>query len=173
MAYESEKSVKLLAKITSRLMSGLLVEEMPLYTFSRHHHSHQHSRQKMCVKSLRTRGVDPQVAELLENIQRMVKLGEIEDAQVGKTSETAYKLNEMHLYRPEPPMPPNHAPSTLQMSSRIVLSTWKRSRGTDPRQRLSSLEVASRFLAKMVQRQGQKTTPNKLPAPRQSATQRT
>jgi hypothetical protein len=77
MAYESEKSVKLLSKVTSRLMHGLLVEEMPLHTFNRGQQAHS----SMCVKSLRTRAIDPVVGALLESIQKLVKQGEIEDAQ--------------------------------------------------------------------------------------------
>jgi len=70
-AYESERASRLLQKLQERLMTGLLVEEMPLATFP--YVKHGVTQPITCVKSFRTKAMNSALQETLENVRNAVK----------------------------------------------------------------------------------------------------
>ena len=70
-AYESERASALLRKVQMRLMTGLLVEEMPLKTFPSLKKGD--SRSVTCVKSFRTKAMNSALLETLESVRNAVK----------------------------------------------------------------------------------------------------
>lgn len=83
--YESEKSERLLAKITERLTEGLVVEEMTLSAFNVNRNG-----APSFVKSLRTKALNENLSVILEEVHRIVRETELKDAQI-RTNETAQK----------------------------------------------------------------------------------
>jgi hypothetical protein len=87
-AYDAEKSFKLRTKIASRLMDGLLTEEIPLFglVFDK-----RDKRQaKVVVKSFRARSLDTKVMSILADINLLVRETELKEAQA-RTNESAQK----------------------------------------------------------------------------------
>lgn len=64
-AYDAEKSLVLRRKIQTRLMEGILAEEMPLYGFA--------EPSPPVVYSLRTKGLDASLSSVLESVHEMVR----------------------------------------------------------------------------------------------------
>ena len=90
-AYDLEKSEALVRKLRSRLMDCMLVEEMPLRCLD--------ANKKRVVYSLRVRGVDSRVQELLDEVESQVKVDQLEEAkkQAAKAAQkkAAKALDEM------------------------------------------------------------------------------
>ena len=74
-AYELEKSEALCRKLKSRLMANMLLEEMPLKSLD--------PKNRRVVYSLRVRGVEGRVQDLLDAVEAQVKVDQLEDAKKG------------------------------------------------------------------------------------------
>ena len=84
-AYETEKAEKLLSKITSRMMEGLLVEEITLSAFDYPGMPGEQKKRRQprsIVKSLRAKSLDPRVGVILKDVQTMVRDAEFKEAQM-------------------------------------------------------------------------------------------
>lgn len=86
-AYDAEKSEKLLYKIKSRLMQGLLIEEMPLSAFDTNGFIgpdgkvQQKRLAQSVVYSLRTSALDPAVIKVINQVKAQVRQQELIDSQ--------------------------------------------------------------------------------------------
>ena len=92
-AYETEKAEKLLAKVTSRMMDGLLVEEITLSSFDYPGLPGEQKTKRQSrsiVKSLLAKALDPRVEEILKDVQNMVRDTEFKEAQL-RANETAQR----------------------------------------------------------------------------------
>ena len=92
-AYETEKAEKLLSKITSRMMEGLLVEEIKLSAFDYPGMPGEQIKRRQprsIVKSLRAKSLDPRVEVVLKDVQNMVREAEFKEAQL-RANETAQR----------------------------------------------------------------------------------
>lgn len=91
-AYETEKAEALRRKLMHRLMNGLLVEEMPLYGFDK--------QSQNVVYSIRTRGTDSELREILNSVHAQVRAEELEEAKSKATTaaqrNASAAMNEMY-----------------------------------------------------------------------------
>lgn len=98
-AYESEKSEKLLQKLKSRLLNGLLMEEMPLYAFDTlpsikdwssgnpDGYNNRSKERPSMVFSLRVNGLDATVQNIIQQVKQQVR-----EEQIKESQQRAYEL---------------------------------------------------------------------------------
>eukprot|EP00981_Chlorochromonas_danica_P000742 scaffold167_cov168-Ochromonas_danica.AAC.9 len=94
-AYESEKAEQQLEKIKNRLMSGLLIEEMPLFAFDLISHGADgqaivRRQPKSMVLSLRAASLDPTVTDVIKEVKNEVHRRELQESRQ-RSNELAQK----------------------------------------------------------------------------------
>jgi WD40 repeat protein len=89
--YEAEKAEALLQKLTTRMMDGLLMDEITLAAFNP---PRGKRAAKSTVRSFRARSLDPSITTILGEVHKMVRVTELKEAQI-RINETAQrKANE-------------------------------------------------------------------------------